>query len=447
MIYSIRWKMLIGFILIVALAIGTIAIVATRTATRQFDRYITQDQALKYQRLALILSSYYEETGSWDGVQKLIEKIKKTYNSQIVLANEEGTIVGDTSGGMTGSISEEELSLKIATLGEAKDPTGFLFLRDRKRSQLEKIFLSSVNRSITVAAVLSILAAVILTAIYSRRTLKPIQELTSAAEKISRGELDQEVRVKSRDEVGKLASAFNSMAEDLKEQERLRKNMVSDVAHELRSPLTKTHGYLEAIKEGRMEAKPRVIDSLYKNSELLKKLVDDLHDLARAEAGKLDLEKQPILLRDIVKRAIESVRVKLEEKGIDLKVDSGEDALLDVDPDRVHQVLQNLIDNAVIHVEEGGHIRINTDLEDGYVRVSVSDDGEGIPEKDLPHIFNRFYRVDSSRSRSSGGTGLGLTIAKELVEAHGGEIEVSSERGQGATFSFTLPLQDGPKEL
>jgi len=447
MIYSIRWKMLIGFILIVALAIGTIAIVATRTATRQFDRYITQDQALKYQRLALILSSYYEETGSWDGVQKLIEKIKKTYNSQIVLANEEGTIVGDTSGGMTGSISEEELSLKIATLGEAKDPTGFLFLRDRKRSQLEKIFLSSVNRSITVAAVLSILAAVILTAIYSRRTLKPIQELTSAAEKISRGELDQEVRVKSRDEVGKLASAFNSMAEDLKEQERLRKNMVSDVAHELRSPLTKTHGYLEAIKEGRMEAKPRVIDSLYKNSELLKKLVDDLHDLARAEAGKLDLEEQPILLRDIVKRAIESVRVKLEEKGIDLKVDSGEDALLDVDPDRVHQVLQNLIDNAVIHVEEGGHIRINTDLEDGYVRVSVSDDGEGIPEKDLPHIFNRFYRVDSSRSRSSGGTGLGLTIAKELVEAHGGEIEVSSERGQGATFSFTLPLQDGPEEL
>lgn len=447
MIYSIRWKMLIGFILIVALAIGTIAIVATRTATREFDRYITQDQALKYQRLALILSSYYEETGSWDGVQKLIEKIKKTYNSQIVLANEEGTIVGDTSGGMTGSISEEELSLKIATLGEAKDPTGFLFLRDRKRSQLEKIFLSSVNRSITVAAVLSILAAVILTAIYSRRTLKPIQELTSAAEKISRGELDQEVRVKSRDEVGKLASAFNSMAEDLKEQERLRKNMVSDVAHELRSPLTKTHGYLEAIKEGRMEAKPRVIDSLYKNSELLKKLVDDLHDLARAEAGKLDLEKQPILLRDIVKRAIESVRVKLEEKGIDLKVDSGEDALLDVDPDRVHQVFQNLIDNAVIHVEEGGHIRITTELEDGYVRVSVSDDGEGIPEKDLPHIFNRFYRVDSSRSRSSGGTGLGLTIAKELVEAHGGEIEVSSERGQGATFSFTLPLQDGPEEL
>lgn len=447
MIYSIRWKMLIGFILIVALAIGTIAIVATRTATREFDRYITQDQALKYQRLALILSSYYEETGSWDGVQKLIEKIKKTYNSQIVLANEEGTIVGDTSGGMTGSISEEELSLKIATLGEAKDPTGFLFLRDRKRSQLEKIFLSSVNRSITVAAVLSILAAVILTAIYSRRTLKPIQELTSAAEKISRGELDQEVRVKSRDEVGKLASAFNSMAEDLKEQERLRKDMVSDVAHELRSPLTKTHGYLEAIKEGRMEAKPRVIDSLYKNSELLKKLVDDLHDLARAEAGKLDLEKQPILLRDIVKRAIESVRVKLEEKGIDLKVDPGEDALLDVDPDRVHQVFQNLIDNAVIHVEEGGHIRITTELEDGYVRVSVSDDGEGIPEKDLPHIFNRFYRVDSSRSRSSGGTGLGLTIAKELVEAHGGEIEVSSERGQGATFSFTLPLQDGPEEL
>ena len=440
MIYSIRWKLLVGFILIVALAIGTIAFVATRTATHEFDRYITQDQALKYQRLALILSSYYEQTGSWDGVQKLIGKIKRTYNNQIVLANEEGTIVGDTSGSMTGKVSRKGLNLKIATLGEAEDPTGFLFLKDRKRSELEKIFLSSVNHSITIAAILSVLAAVLLTTIYSRRTLSPIQELTSAAERISKGDLDQEVKVKSRDEVGKLASAFNAMAEDLKEQERLRKNMVSDVAHELRSPLTKTHGYLEAIKEGNMEPDQEVIDSLYKNSELLKKLVDDLHDLARAEAGKLKLERQSILLKDIIKRAVESLRVQLKDKDIDIEVDSRENPLLEVDPDRIHQVLQNLLDNAITHVDKEGSIMIKSKVKDEFVEVKVSDDGEGIPDKDLPHIFNRFYRVDHSRSRSTGGTGLGLTIAKQLVETHGGEIKVSSERGVGTTFTFTLPL-------
>ncbi len=442
MIYSIRWKMLVGFILIVALAIGTVAFVANRTTRREFDRYITQDKALKYQRLALILSSYYEQTGSWKGVQKLIDRIKKTYQSQIVLANDEGTIVGDISGEMTGQVPQEALSLKIATLGERDNPSGFLYLKDRKRSELEKIFLSSVNHSITLAAIISVLGAIFLTAVYSRRTLNPIQEITSAAKKIKRGNLDQEVKVTSRDEVGELASAFNAMAEELKKQERLRKNMVSDVAHELRSPLTKSHGYLEAIKEGSMEPNDKVIDSLYRNSKLLKKLVDDLHDLAMAEAGKLNLEKQPVLLDDIISRAVESINVSLEEEDLQLEVDSTEEVLLNVDPDRIHQVLQNLLDNAITHSEAGGVIKIRSRLKDGSVEIAVSDNGEGIPQKDLPHIFNRFYRVDSSRSRVTGGTGLGLTISKELVEAHGGEIKASSKEGEGSTFRFTIPRGD-----
>lgn len=321
MIYSIRWKLLIGFILIVGVAIGSVAIVADRTATREFDRYITQDQALKYQRLSLMLSSYYEQTGSWEGVQKLIDKISKTYKNRIVLTNDEGSVVADTTGVLTGSPSGYALNLKIATLGKADNPSGFLYLKDRKRSELEKIFLSSVSNSITFAAIISVLAAIFLTLIYSRRTLKPIKDITSAAERIERGKLDQEVKVKSRDEVGKLASAFNSMAEELKKQERLRKNMVSDVAHELRSPLTKIHGYLKAIKEETMETNEKAIDSLYRNSKLLNRLVDDLHDLAMAEAGKLNLEKQPILLEDIISRVVESIHLRLEEENPKLNVD------------------------------------------------------------------------------------------------------------------------------
>ncbi|MCF7875694.1 cell wall metabolism sensor histidine kinase WalK [Candidatus Bipolaricaulota bacterium] len=442
MIYSIRWKLLVGFILIVVVAIGTVAFVANRSATGEFDRYITQDQALKYQRLSLMLSSYYEQTGSWEGAQELIDRISKTYQNRIVLTSDEGSVVADTAGDLMGNSSQAALNLKIATLGEADNPSGFLYLKDRKRSELEKIFLSSVNNSITFAAIISVLAAIFLTLIYSRRTLKPIKDITSAAERIEHGNLDQEVDVRSRDEVGKLASAFNSMAEELKKQERLRKNMVSDVAHELRSPLTKIHGYLKAIKEGTMETNEKAINSLYRNSRLLKRLVDDLHDLTMAEAGRLNLDKQPILLDDIVSRVVESINLRLEEENIELNTESNGEILLNVDPDRIHQVLLNLLENAIVHSPEGGTIQLDTELTDNQVEISISDEGEGIPKEDLPHVFDRFYRVDRSRSRTTGGTGLGLTISKELVEAHEGKVEVRSEKGEGSTFTVTLPYKE-----
>ncbi|MBS3766182.1 ATP-binding protein, partial [Candidatus Bipolaricaulota bacterium] len=215
-----------------------------------------------------------------------------------------------------------------------------------------------------------------------------------------------------------------------------------DVAHELRSPLTKIHGYLKAIKEGAMEVNEKAIDSLYRNSKLLKKLVDDLQDLTMAEAGKLNLEKQPILLSDLISKAKESIHIRLEEENLDLNIDSNGKVLLNVDPDRIHQVLQNLLENAIIHSPERGTIQLDTEFTDNQIEISISDEGEGIPEEDLPHVFDRFYRVDRSRSRTTGGTGLGLTISKELVEAHGGEIDVRSEEGEGSTFTVTLPYKE-----
>jgi len=440
MIYSLRWKLLIGVILVVALAIGTVGYVATRTTRREFDRYISQDKALKYQRLALTLSSYYEETGSWKGVQSLIDKIKRTYSSEIIITSDTGTIVGNSADDLTNNSASGELGLKIATLGNGNNPSGFLYLKNRKRSGIEEIFLSSVDRAIILAVVISIITAVAFILYYSKRTLGPIQKLTSAAENIQQGKLDQEVTVKSRDEVGKLASAFNAMAKELRKQERLRKNMVSDVAHELRSPLTKSHGYLEAIKEGAMEPNDRMIDALYRNSKTLKRLVDDLHDLSQAEAGQLDLEKEPVLLDDLMNATRESLEFKLEEKEMDLQVDLPDEVLVYVDPGRVQQVLRNLIDNAISYSESGDEISVAAETRESEVKISVKDNGLGIPENDLPHVFDRFYRVDNSRSRETGGSGLGLTIAKEIVEAHGGEIDVTSSEGEGTKFTFTLPL-------
>ncbi len=440
MIYSLRWKLLIGVILVVALAIGTVGYVATRTTRREFDRYISQDKALKYQRLALTLSSYYEETGSWKGVQNLIDKIERTYNSEIIIASDAGTIVGYSGSGLVNGTNTRELGLKIATLGNSNEPAGFLYLKNRKRSGVEEIFLSSVDQAIILAVVISIITAVAFILYYSKKTLGPIQKLTSAAENIQKGKLDQEVTVKSRDEVGKLASAFNSMAKELRKQERLRKNMVSDVAHELRSPLTKSHGYLEAIKEGAMEPNDKMIDALYRNSKSLKRLVDDLHDLSQAEAGQLDLEREPVLLDDVMTATRESIEFKLEEKDINLNVSFPDEILVYVDPGRIQQVIRNLIDNAITYSDEEGEIEITAETRDEEVKIGVKDNGLGIPENDVPHVFDRFYRVDSSRSRETGGSGLGLTIAKEIVEAHGGTIDVTSSEGEGTEFTFTLPL-------
>ncbi|MBS3788585.1 HAMP domain-containing protein [Candidatus Bipolaricaulota bacterium] len=442
MIYSLRWKLLVGFILVVSLAIGTVGFIATRTTKREFDRYISQDKALKYQRLALTLSSYYEETGSWKGVQNLIDKIKQTYNTQIVLTDPKGAVITDSSGQLTGESFNKEFGLKIATIGERDNPFGFLYLKDRKRSEIENVFLSSVNNSIIMAAVVSVLAAIALIFYYSRKTLNPIKELTAAAERIKEGHLNQEVKVKTRDEVGTLASAFNSMAQELRKQERLRKNMVSDVAHELRSPLTKSHGYLEAIKEGRMEPDQETIEALYRNSKALKKLVDDLNDLTRAEAGQLDLERKPILLQEVTESTRESIQFMLNEKDLKLKVDLPDDVLVYVDPDRIQQVLRNLLDNAIAYSKQGGTIRTTAKTQEDQVEIRVEDNGEGIPKSDLRHIFDRFYRVDRSRSRETGGSGLGLTIAREIIEAHGGKIEAESEKGEGTTLIFTLPRTD-----
>ena len=439
MFYSLRWKLLVGFLVIVVLAVGTVTFIATRTTTREFDRFITQDKALKYQGLAILLSSYYEETGSWKGIQKLIRRVKEAYRGRIILANDQGMVIGDT--GQTPEPGNVSLgnSMKIATLRVDEESIGFVYLRNRERSPLEKSFLNSVNKSVLLGALIAGIAAAIFTLFYSRQILQPIKALTTASNKIKNGELGQRVRVDRNDEIGELASTFNSMAHQLQTQKELRRNMVNDLAHELRNPLSKSHGYLEALKEGAMQPTEEIIDSLYRHSLLLKRLVNDLQDLAMAESGQLKLSKRPVVLRDLISNAVASLRVKLEENDVELDISAGDEILVQVDPDRIEQVLRNLVDNAIAHIKKEGSISIATEVAEDQVTIIVEDNGKGIPPEDIPHIFDRFYRIDESRARSSGGTGLGLTIAKEIVNAHGGDIEVESEVGEGTTFRFTLP--------
>ena len=229
------------------------------------------------------------------------------------------------------------------------------------------------------------------------------------------------------------------MLAELSQAEERRRNLIADVAHELRTPVADIKAYLEAIHDGLMEPNGSNLDSIYEDINLLSRLINDLQLLALADAGRLGLIRRPESITQVVSNVVTSMRPQFEGKQIVVKLELPDLPQVEIDAQRISQVLRNLLDNAVRHTPGGGAISVILRETSGNIEVSVSDTGEGIPAEDLPHLFERFYRVDKSRARHTGGSGLGLTIAKRLVEAHGGMITFQSEVGNGSRFSFTIP--------
>jgi signal transduction histidine kinase len=261
---------------------------------------------------------------------------------------------------------------------------------------------------------------------------------------MERGDLAQRVPVRGGGELGELARAFNAMAEAVASNEQLRRHMVSDVAHELRTPLTNIRGHLEALCDGVLAPDRETFDSLLEEAGLLTRLVEDLQQLALAEAGQLRLEREPAQVEEIVGRTATAVQAQFTARELRLATDCSPGLpTVDIDAERIGQVLRNLLNNAAAYTPKGGRVAISARHSDGYVEVSVADSGIGIAPEDLPYVFERFYRADRSRARATGGAGLGLAIAKQLVEAHGGRIWVESDLGQGTKFTFTLPAPTG----
>ncbi len=231
------------------------------------------------------------------------------------------------------------------------------------------------------------------------------------------------------------------MADGLESAERQRRNMVADAAHELRTPLSNIRGYVEAVRDGVLEPDPETLATIHQQVLYLTDLVDDLRLLAETEAGDFGLNREPGSLFEAVRTSVEGVRARAEAKGVVLEVDlpAGSPGV-EFDRTRISQVVGNLLDNAIHHTPPGGTVTVSASVGPAVATVSVADTGEGMPAEAVPFVFERFYRVDPSRSRSTGGAGLGLTIAKQLVEAHGGSIRVHSAAGEGTTITFDLPL-------
>ena len=281
--------------------------------------------------------------------------------------------------------------------------------------------------------------AVTATVIVSRRVLGPVEALTVAARRMEGGDLGERVEVSGADEIADLAGAFNSMAESLQTQDRLRRAMTGDIAHELRTPLSNIRGYLEAMEEGVVDPTPELIASLHEEAVLLQRLVDELQDLALAEADELRIASEPTDLEVLLERTVQAHRAKAAAAGMTLALDAAPGVTAKVDPGRIRQVIGNLLDNAIRHTDPGGTVSVRLTEGGDHLEITVADTGAGIPAEHLPHVFDRFYRADVSRSRDTGGSGLGLAIAAELVRLHGGSISVESEVGEGSVFRVRLP--------
>ncbi|MBI2883082.1 MAG: HAMP domain-containing protein [Chloroflexi bacterium] len=397
-------KLTIAFVLVALVAVGLVSYIASQTTTNEFGHYLE--------------TRMNQPSPNWPG----------------------GGMMG--SGMMGGQMANHMLEL-------AGPP--------------ERDFLQAINNATWIAGAIAVIIALVLSVFLARQIAQPLRRLTLAAMRIADGDLSQRVTVSNRDEIGQLATAFNSMAETLSKNERLRRNLVADIAHELRTPLAVVQGNLEAMLDGVVEPNRESISSIHEETLVLARLVADLRELSLVEAGQLELRRAEMDVGDLVRKAVAKYQPDALEKSIGLQSHvPGVLPAASVDPQRITQAIANLISNALRHTPAGGTVVVRAGeqpsrptqnvgagfkpapaskpaLSDSFVVVSVEDTGSGIPEEALPYVFERFYRVDKSRSRASGGSGIGLAIVKQLVEAHGGKVWAESELGKGSRFCFRLP--------
>lgn len=321
-------------------------------------------------------------------------------------------------------------------------PTALLFITGPVQpAAAPTVQLSRANALRIVGVTVVVLAlALVATVLVGLRLVRPLRLLTEAA----RRPVDHQRRVPvtTHDEIGYLATAFNDLADRRERLEQQRKAMVNDVAHELRTPLTNIRTWLEAARDGVTEADPAVLDLLVEESVLLQHVIDDLRDLAAADAGNLRIHPEPTYINDVLAQVADAHRSAAETAGVALTVEPADDPEMTVDPVRLRQLVGNLVANAIRHTPHGGSVHLRSRLDGDRLVLDVADTGTGIAPADLPQVFERFWRADSSRSRATGGSGLGLPIARQLAQAHGGTITVASHAGEGSTFTVTLPARD-----
>ncbi len=455
---SITLRLVLSFLLVGITVVALASGITYWLTVREF-RQFTYDTA--HDRFVADMTFYYQTHGSWDGVLSYYEqrsRIPSPLNPgpggppgdggpgpqrlSFALADRQGRVL------IPAGSMELGTTITAATLDQGTPVTvdnqrvGTVVLAGSMPAlgALEQRYLNSSNLALLYAALGASAVALALGIILARALTRPIRALTTAIRAMARGDLKQNVQVRTKDELGELAAAFNQMSADLDRLLRARRQMTADIAHDLRNPLTVIGGYVESMQDGVLKPTSERLNAMQAEVQHLQKLVEDLRTLSQADAGELVLIREPVSLPGLLERAAQSYRPLAEKQGVTLRIEA-QDRLPEVqaDPDRMVRVLGNLLSNSLRYTPEGGQITLAARTgEPGCVLLSVADNGKGIPGESLPYVFDRLYRVDPARSQGD-ESGLGLAIARGIVEAHGGSISAQSMPGAGTTITIRLP--------
>ncbi len=448
-------RMSLGFSAVVLVGIVAIALIAVLTTRAHVRQYFLDEQLKAPGALADSLAAYYHAHHGWDGVGPILTGARAAFShgpESMTLADATGRIVYDEPGGRVGQMLDHPEQADITILSEGRI-VGYLETRPVAQGgapdRQEQFILERLSQDMVVVAIIGSLLGIVLGVFMSHSFTSPLRRLAETARAIGAHNLNQRVEVSGSAEVRELAQAFNEMAAALEQAETLRRNMIADVANELRTPLSVLQGNLRAILDDVYPLDKTEMASLYDQTRLLSRLVNDLHELAQAEAGQLQLRLQPTDLGSLVHKAAAAFSPVAEARGVTLTCQAPPElpSVL-ADSARLTQVLHNLLTNALHFTPSGGTISLSAGQngklngQPASLWLSVQDTGEGILPEHLPHVFDRFYRADPARSRATGGSGLGLAIARAIVEAHGGEMNAASDGvpGRGSVFTVSLPL-------
>ena len=456
---------MLGFSIVLALALGVVSTYVVLSAQREARVYTEELETVQAARVRQLVNIHYDEKVDDTSLEEVIQQVGDLYGWRVVVRDSSDEILTDSQpkiarssdlpvlpdwGPQSSFSGDKSLVVTAYSTDQSKNSLEYglgsvELIPSLQQPQFDEPSISSLveatNQTLLVVGLISGVFGVVGVLLVARRLLSPIHELTNAAVKLGQGDLTQRVVVTGRDEVSQLGLTFNSMAQALEKSEYQRRNLISDIAHELRTPLSNMQGYVEAVRDGLLQPTPSTMGTLHGQTLQLTGLVEDLRILAQADSGNLALTLDYVHLDDLLRELADSFRPRMEEKAVGFSlVISKELPRFQGDRLRLSQVLSNLIDNAINYTPTGGEVSVSAGLTQGWIKIMVSDTGEGITEEGLVRIFDRFYREDRSRNRSTGGSGLGLAITKQLVEAHGGTIEANSRLGVGSSFEVKLPL-------
>ncbi len=442
--HTLWFRLTAAFLLIAVVGVVAVALLANQATTVGFRAYLTESQ---WADLRADLANLYARQGNWVGAELILSAGRPGQGGTGLLLLDENGVAVAAAGGRANrptGFADADAALPILTNGRSVATLLIKFPSGSGGGRAAETFLAQVNRALWLGGALSVLLALALGAWLARRLTRPLNDLTQATRQMAQGHLNQQVPP-AQGELGELAASFNQMAGALAQAEQQRQQLLADVAHELRTPLSIMRGHVEAMLDGVFPLSPENLAVVHEETLLLGRLVEDLRTLSLLESDRLPLNLRPTDLAQVVRQTAVAFEPLAEAEEVQLVLDTTANLpLVLADPDRLQQVTSNLVANALRHLSQSGRqphqLRLTVRPFADRVQVCVADNGPGLSPEARQHVFDRFWRGESSRSRDQGGSGLGLAICRGIVQAHNGRIWVEETPGGGATFCFTLPI-------